>query len=128
MHLIRHVLPALFGPYSYRFKDIKIILFVNICSKFFISHICFHRKCNVILKCITVFCSYLYNHGSFLQVTFPIYLSLLYHLIFFMQLFFIKNIRFFKFTNISYSKKAAFQLPQITHTPTPSPQSPPHKQ
>ena len=26
----------------YREKDIKIILFVNICSKFFISHICFH--------------------------------------------------------------------------------------
>ena len=45
-----------------------------------------------------------------------------------MQLFFIKNIFFYKFNDISYSKKAAFRLPHITHAPTPSPQPPPHKQ
>ena len=45
-----------------------------------------------------------------------------------MQLFFTKNIQFYKFNNISYSKKAAFRLPQITHTPPLSPQPPPHKQ
>ena len=44
-----------------------------------------------------------------------------------MQLFFIKNI-FCEFNDISYSKKAAFRLPEITHTPPPSPQPPPHKQ
>ena len=76
---------------------------MNVGSKFFISHICFHRKCNVILKCVTVFYSYLYNHGTFLQVIFLLCLSLLYHKIFFMQCFFIKN--FMSQLNLTQQKR-----------------------
>ena len=55
---------------------------------------------------------------GFLQVTFPIYLSLLYHKSFFVQLFFMKNI-FCEFNDISYGKKQPFDFLQAQKRETP---------